>query len=64
MNESNPNSPVQEIENKEYLRNVIGLASDYKNQRIYFSDIQKGNIQFVPYDAIGSERNFTEVVKG
>jgi hypothetical protein len=43
----NKNKPTAEIENKTLIRNVIALAADYKESRVFFSDIQQSNIQSV-----------------
>jgi hypothetical protein len=46
----NPNAPRIAIENAEFMRNVIGLTCDYKSQRYFFSDIQRGDIQSVRFN--------------
>ncbi|XP_048772894.2 low-density lipoprotein receptor-related protein 1-like isoform X3 [Ostrea edulis] len=43
----NKNKPTGEIVNKTLIKNVIALAADYKQRRIFFSDIQQSNIQSV-----------------
>ena len=55
----NPNAPLPSIEDPSYMRNVIGLASDFKARRYFFSDIQRGDIQSVLFD--GS--NFTVIIE-
>jgi low-density lipoprotein receptor-related protein 1 (alpha-2-macroglobulin receptor) len=55
----NPNAPRPLIENASHMRNVIGLACDYKAKRYFFSDIQRGDIQSVNFD--GS--NFSVVIE-
>jgi hypothetical protein len=55
----NPNAPRPLIENASHMRNVIGLACDFKAKRYFFSDIQRGDIQSVQFD--GS--NFTVVIE-
>jgi integrin beta 2 len=49
----NPNAPRPVVENATYLRNVIGLAFDFKTQRYFFSDIQRGDIQSVHFNGTG-----------
>lgn len=44
INENNLNPPVQPMQNKTYMKNVIGLSFDYKRQRIFYSDIQRSEI--------------------
>ncbi|XP_077867776.1 low-density lipoprotein receptor-related protein 1-like, partial [Saccoglossus kowalevskii] len=51
--DSNPNQPYPAIEDEENIRNVIGLTFDSTEMRIYYTDIQKGNIQTVHYDGTG-----------
>jgi len=46
----NPNAPLPSIEDPSHMRNVIGLASDFKARRYFFSDIQRGDIQSVMFD--------------
>lgn len=53
--EVNPNAPIPKIENATNMRNVIGLAYDYKKKLVFFSDIQRGDIQQVNFDGT----NFT-----
>ncbi|ESO96764.1 hypothetical protein LOTGIDRAFT_143634 [Lottia gigantea] len=43
------NPPFKPITN-ETMQNVIGLAYDYKGNRLYFSDIQRGDIQSVSFN--------------
>ncbi len=52
-NESLQNSPIPEISNDTFIKNVIGLAVDYANQRLFFTDIQQGNIQTVYKNGTG-----------
>ena len=56
----NKNHPVTPIKNDTYLRNVIGLTFDYHTQRIFYSDIQRGDIQYVNFKG----KNITVVVDG
>lgn len=44
INENNLNPPVQPMQNRTYMKNVIGLSFDYKRQRIFYSDIQRSEI--------------------
>ncbi|XP_076313100.1 LDL receptor protein 1 isoform X3 [Tachypleus tridentatus] len=45
--EINLNAPYPTISDKKFMRNVIGLSFDYKLQKIFYSDIQKGSINSV-----------------
>nr|XP_018901907.1 PREDICTED: prolow-density lipoprotein receptor-related protein 1 [Bemisia tabaci] len=49
-NPSNPNVPFPPIENKDFLRNSIGLAHNYRESLLYYSDIQKGSINSVHFN--------------
>ncbi|XP_021351873.1 prolow-density lipoprotein receptor-related protein 1-like isoform X3 [Mizuhopecten yessoensis] len=60
LDEHNPNLPMKMITNSDHLRNVIGLATDYKSKRIFFSDIQRGDIQYVHFNS----SDFYIVVEG
>ena len=42
----NPNDPLKSITSN-YLKNAISLTFDYLNRRLYYSDIQRGNINTV-----------------
>ena len=53
------NAPHEPISNATYMKNVIGLSYDYKNKIIYFSDIQKANIQAVSFDG----KNYSVIVE-
>lgn len=44
--ENNLNSPYPSITNKDLMKNVIGLAFDYTQKRIIYSDIQRGRINW------------------
>ncbi|XP_034243195.1 prolow-density lipoprotein receptor-related protein 1 isoform X1 [Thrips palmi] len=46
-NENNLNAPFPSIQSKEYMRNSIALAYDYKRKLIFYSDIQRGSINSV-----------------
>ncbi|KAL4217126.1 Exosome complex protein [Mactra antiquata] len=46
-NDKNP--PVESIKSATQLRNVIGLSFDYARKLIYYSDIQRGDIQAVDF---------------
>ncbi|KAG8200378.1 hypothetical protein JTE90_028559 [Oedothorax gibbosus] len=50
FDENNPNAPYPSINSKIHMRNVIGLASDYHQKRIFFSDIQRGTINSVLFN--------------
>ena len=58
--ENDKNPPIAAINNDTHLRNVIGLSFDYKMKRIFFSDIQRGDIQCVTFDG----KNFSVIVEG
>lgn len=47
---SNPNVPFPPIENKDLLRNSIGLSYNYRESVLYYSDIQKGSINSVRFN--------------
>ena len=55
----NPNAPRASIEHPVRMRNVIGLACDFKTRRYFFSDIQRGDIQSVNFDGT----DFTVIVQ-
>ncbi|XP_012944048.1 low-density lipoprotein receptor-related protein 1 [Aplysia californica] len=55
-NSTNPNAPRKPISNGTGMKNVIGLAFDYTAQRIFFSDIQQGNIQSVFFNGTGFQK--------
>ncbi|WAR10070.1 LRP1-like protein, partial [Mya arenaria] len=57
---SNKNPPSQPIKDEDHLRNVIGLTFDYEGRRIFFSDIQRGDLQMSYFN--GS--NITTLVEG
>lgn len=57
----NRNKPAEEIQSKTQIRNVIAIAADYKQQRVFFSDIQQSNIQSVWING-SSFSNITTVV--
>ncbi|XP_055870134.1 low-density lipoprotein receptor-related protein 1-like isoform X4 [Biomphalaria glabrata] len=59
-NSTDQNAPRQTIQNDTHMKNVIGLAFDYATQRIFFSDIQQGNIQSVFFNGTG----FTLILEG
>ena len=59
-NEDMPNAPVEPFTNDTHLRNVVGLSFDYSKKRIFFSDIQRGDIQFVNFD----KTNYTTIIEG
>jgi hypothetical protein len=54
----NSNRPLKKIESDTYLKNVIGMTVDFNNKRIFFSDIQRGDIQLVNFDGT----DFTVVI--
>lgn len=43
----NLNAPFPSIQNKELMRNAIGLSYDYKRSLLFYSDIQRGSINAV-----------------
>eukprot|EP00057_Strongylocentrotus_purpuratus_P026506 XP_011680980.1 PREDICTED: low-density lipoprotein receptor-related protein 1 isoform X3 [Strongylocentrotus purpuratus] len=52
-NTSDKNQPIQPLSDAENIRNVIGLAVDYMEKRIFYTDIQLGNIQVVNVNGTG-----------
>ena len=54
----NSNRPLKKIESDTYLKNVIGMTVDFNNKRIFFSDIQRGDIQVVNFNGT----DFTVVI--
>ncbi|KAJ2941219.1 hypothetical protein O0L34_g3415 [Tuta absoluta] len=48
--EKDLNSPYPPIQNMELMRNAISLAYEYKNQRLFYSDIQRGSINTVHFN--------------
>ncbi|XP_059139258.1 prolow-density lipoprotein receptor-related protein 1-like [Physella acuta] len=52
-NTTDQNAPRQSIQNETNMKNVIGLTFDYATERIFFSDIQQGNIQSVFFNGTG-----------
>lgn len=47
------NSPFPSIKNSSLMKNAIGLTFNYKQQRIFYSDIQKGSINTVHFNGTG-----------
>lgn len=47
------NAPFPSIKNGSLMRNAIGLSFDYKTQRVFYSDIQKGSINTVHFNGTG-----------
>lgn len=43
----NLNAPFPSIQNKELMRNAIGMTFDYSRSLLFYSDIQKGTINAV-----------------
>lgn len=58
--EQNKNDPLAPIENSSAMINVVGLAFDYPTSRIFYSDIQKGEIHSVLFNGT----DFRTVVSG
>ncbi|XP_053386538.1 low-density lipoprotein receptor-related protein 1-like isoform X2 [Mercenaria mercenaria] len=58
--ENDKNPPIYTIKNDTFLRNVIGLSFDYEHQMIFYSDIQRGDIQSVFFNGT----NIRVVVEG
>ncbi|KAK6165881.1 hypothetical protein SNE40_022703 [Patella caerulea] len=52
-NDTDPNPPYKLLTNGTNMKNVIGLAYDYSSQRIYYSDIQRGDIQTIFFNGTG-----------
>lgn len=44
------NPPYASISSKEFMRNAIGLSFDYKRNRLFYSDIQRGSINTVYFN--------------
>ena len=55
---ANSNRPLKKIESDTHLKNVIGMTVDFRNKRIFFSDIQRRDIQLVDFNGA----NFTVVI--
>ncbi|XP_037511191.1 low-density lipoprotein receptor-related protein 1 [Rhipicephalus sanguineus] len=53
MDETNLNAPFPSISSSEFMRNIIGLAFDYSERRIFYSDIQRGSINSVHFNGSG-----------
>ncbi|KAH9370046.1 hypothetical protein HPB48_001923 [Haemaphysalis longicornis] len=53
MDETNLNAPFPSISSAEFMRNIIGLAFDYSERRIFYSDIQRGSINSVHFNGSG-----------
>ncbi|KAF4524352.1 hypothetical protein B566_EDAN007528 [Ephemera danica] len=50
FDEFNLNAPFQNIQNKDLMRNAIGLTYDYARQTVFYSDIQRGSINSVHFN--------------
>jgi low-density lipoprotein receptor-related protein 1 (alpha-2-macroglobulin receptor) len=48
--EITPNDPYPAIQSSEHIRNAIGLAFDYKNNLLFYSDVQLGTINSVYFN--------------
>ena len=57
-NSSNP--PFPPLVNESNLQNVIGLAYDFSNRLIFYSDIQSGTINSVHFNGTGFTRLLTD----
>ena len=44
------NPPYHSIKSKNHMLNTIGLAFDYSRKLLFYSDIQKGSINSVPFN--------------
>ncbi|XP_038049226.1 prolow-density lipoprotein receptor-related protein 1-like [Patiria miniata] len=42
--DTDPNIPINPIKDDRFIRNVIGLAVDYRTKMLYYTDIQQGSI--------------------
>ena len=49
-NATNSNPPLKPIQSDQYIKNVIGLAYNLPQKRIYYSDIQQNTINQVDFD--------------
>lgn len=56
-----PNTPYPSIDNRNFVRNVIGLAYDYENRRLFYSDIQLGNIMAAEFRTANKSHQVYEV---
>ncbi|XP_068223129.1 low-density lipoprotein receptor-related protein 1 isoform X3 [Palaemon carinicauda] len=52
FDEDNPNTPLKKI-TSDIMKNAISLTFDYANQRIFYSDIQRGSINTVFFNGSG-----------
>lgn len=48
--EANMNGPIKRIQNSTTLKNTIGLSYDYAQNKIYYSDIHYGSINWVYFN--------------
>lgn len=46
----NMNGPIAKITNSTFVKNTIGLSYDYKRQKIFYSDIHWGSINWVYFN--------------
>ncbi|XP_041374230.1 low-density lipoprotein receptor-related protein 1-like [Gigantopelta aegis] len=44
------NAPLEPVVNETHMKNVIGLTFNHRARRIFYSDIQRGDIQAVLFD--------------
>lgn len=47
------NSPYPSIKNTSLMRNAIGMTFNYKQKRLFYSDIQRGSINTVFFNGSG-----------
>lgn len=47
------NSPFPSIKSSIYMKNAIGLSFDYKQRRVFYSDIQRGSLNTVFFNGTG-----------
>lgn len=47
------NAPFQSVKNSTLMRNAIGLSFDYGQQRVFYSDIQRGSINTAFFNGSG-----------
>ncbi|OQV21780.1 Prolow-density lipoprotein receptor-related protein 1 [Hypsibius exemplaris] len=50
LTDTNKNDPIAKLQNSSAMINVIGLAFDYSTSRIFYSDIQKGELFSVRFN--------------
>ena len=49
-----PNAPNPPISDRNLIKNAVGLAFEFDNQQLFYSDIQMGHIQAVYFNGSGA----------